>query len=72
MMNLKEIIKILKDNGRLEVSERLTRSQRAAVDRGFAVKRCYQDQPNNVPYPFRPIRYFLEATDLCKCTATCA
>lgn len=53
----------LRKRGRIQVRERLTPTQYAAVQNGLAFQRCYQDQPADVPYPFRPIKYFLVATD---------
>ncbi len=62
-MTLKKTLTLLRQYGRIEVEESLSRGQHIAVHRGYAVQRCYQDQPADVPYLFRPIRYFLVASD---------
>jgi len=50
-------------NGKVEVKEKLTSGQRKAVDKGYAIMKAYQDQPSNISYMFRPIKYFLIISD---------
>lgn len=60
MTNFKDTLKLLEQNFSIEVDYKLTRGQEVAVKRGFATQRCYQDQPANIIYIFRPRRYFLQ------------
>lgn len=57
-------LEVLREEGSLEVPDGiLTVGQQRLVAEGLAIKRAYQDQPADVPYPFRPIRFVLEAGD---------
>jgi hypothetical protein len=62
-MSFKTTLILLKTSGQIEVEEELTAGQRKAVDKGYAVMRAYQDQPSNIPYMFRPVKYFLIRSD---------
>jgi serine/threonine protein kinase HipA of HipAB toxin-antitoxin module len=62
-MNFKTTLDLLMKNGKIQVQEKLTSGQRKAVDKGYAIMRAYQDKPSNIPYMFRPIRYFLIISD---------
>jgi hypothetical protein len=62
-MSFETTLILLKANGQIEVEEKLTAGQRKAVEKGYAVMWAYQDQPSNIPYMFRPVRYFLICSD---------
>jgi len=62
-VTMKKTIELLRKTTLLEVGERLTPGQCAAVRQGYAVQRCYQDFPPDVPYSFRPVKYYLMASD---------
>jgi len=62
-MTYQEVIDALREGSPVEVNPELTAGERKAVREGLAAVRVYQDQPADVPYPFRPKKYMLIRRD---------
>ena len=55
----KGLIAELREKGCIEVKERLTDTEYGLVKDGLVYQQARQDAPKDIPYPFRPVRYYL-------------
>lgn len=62
-MTFDELMEQLGKGRAVEVKEELSAGERKAVKEGLAAMRIYQDLPADIPYLFRPKRYYLIRTE---------